>query len=240
MLWDAMGTKERRQRETTQRRQSILDAARKVFWQKGYSGATMPQIAEKAELAPGTLYLYFPGKDALYVELLLEGYDLLIERLQAETRQHAEPFEQAVSLIDAFFAFARRYPEYFDIIFFVLQRENTGGWEGNLPPEQVAKARVKEVLCKQVAAEALERIHFGPPQARAALVEAIWGMLAGIVFYFRNDKNFDAVAEQAKRLLLVAVFGGKQPAPGERPWEGRNTRTREQENTDEKGDQRAC
>jgi AcrR family transcriptional regulator len=201
-----MGTTERRRREAAPRRQAILDAARKVFWQRGYTGATMPRIAEVAELAPGTLYLYFAGKDALYVELLLEGYDLLIERLQAATGEHDEPARQAAGLIDAFFAFAREYPQYFDILFFVLQREDSK-WEGSFPAEQVAKLHACEDACKQAAADILDRAGFGPPRRRADLVEAVWGMLAGVVFYFRTRESFDRVADQAKRVLLTAVFG---------------------------------
>jgi AcrR family transcriptional regulator len=122
-----MGTAERRVREAEERRKAILAAARKVFWEKGYSRSTMPQIAAQAELAPGTLYLYFPSKDALYVELLMEGYDLLGPRLGAAARQGGDPAELGGRLIDVFFAFARECPEYFDILFFILQREKGGG-----------------------------------------------------------------------------------------------------------------
>ena len=202
-----MGTAQRRQREAARRRQSILDAARKVFWQRGHAGTTMPQIAEEAELAPGTLYLYFPGKDALYIELLLEGYDLLVEHLRAAAAGHAEPARQASGLIEAFFAFARRYPEYFDIMFFVLQRESGHGWEANFPARQIEQLAAKEAACKQVAAELLEKIDFGPPERRGQVVDAVWGMLAGVVFYFRSDEGFDSVAEEARKLLLAAVFG---------------------------------
>ena len=202
-----MGTTERRQREAARRREAILDAARKVFWQHGHAGATMPQIAEEAELAPGTLYLYFPSKDALYVELLLEGYDLLAEHLRQAAGRHAEPAEQAASLIEAFFAFARKNPEYFDIMFFVLQREGGRGWEDSFPAEQTARLSAREAACKQAAADVLERAGFAAGRRRGEVVDAVWGMLAGVVFYFRNDEAFDAVAAEARRLLLSAVFG---------------------------------
>ncbi|HUU21643.1 MAG TPA: helix-turn-helix domain-containing protein, partial [Phycisphaerae bacterium] len=125
-----MGTTERRQREAEQRRRSILEAARRLFWRQGYAGATMPGIAAEAELAPGTLYLYFQGKDALYVELLIEGYELLLERLKEQAGVDAPPAEQGGRLVEAFIQFARDYPEYFGIIFFLIQRE-TSGFEGN-------------------------------------------------------------------------------------------------------------
>jgi AcrR family transcriptional regulator len=48
------------------RRQEILAAARSVFGAKGYEATRMEEIAREARLAKGTLYLYFPSKDAIY------------------------------------------------------------------------------------------------------------------------------------------------------------------------------
>ncbi len=48
------------------RRSEILAAAAKVFGQKGYDATHMLDIAKAAGLAKGTLYLYFPSKDAIY------------------------------------------------------------------------------------------------------------------------------------------------------------------------------
>ncbi len=202
-----MGTAQRREREARQRRQDILDAARKVFWQRGYAGATMPQIALEAELAPGTLYLYFPGKDVLYVELLVEGYDLLLPRLEEASGRTAPPADLARGLVEAFFGFARDYPEYFNIIFFVLQRDSGGHWRKDLPQQQMDRLQAREAACKQVAAGLLDRIGFGDPANRALTVDVLWSMLAGVVFYFQNDETFDAVAAEARELILRAIFG---------------------------------
>ena len=52
------------------RRQDILDAARKLFEQKGYRGTSMAAIAEAADLAVGTLYKFFRDKRDLYQTLV--------------------------------------------------------------------------------------------------------------------------------------------------------------------------
>ena len=57
-----MGIAERREREKRMRRRQIVDAAKKIFSIKGFSGATMENIAQEAELSPATLYLYFTNK----------------------------------------------------------------------------------------------------------------------------------------------------------------------------------
>ena len=204
-----MATADRRKREARQRRTSILDAARKVFWQRGYDRATMPQIAEQAELAPGTLYLYFPSKDALYVELLAEGYELLRRRLQQQ-RSAASPRQAGARLIDAFFGFAREYPEYFDIIFFILRRDRSAVLELKVPPEQLERINALELACREAAGEVLQQVGGVRPEQRQRLLNAVWSMLAGVVFYFRNQDQLAEVAEAAKGLLLTAIFGPEQ------------------------------
>jgi AcrR family transcriptional regulator len=200
-----MGTRERRQRESEQRRRSILEAARTIFWKEGYAGTTVPFIAACAQLAPGTLYLYFPGKDAIYAELLHEGYDILLRCLREAVRPAASPRQQASAIIDVFCEFAREHPEYFDILFFVLQKEG-GKREDRLQPQQAQALKDRENECKHFVLEVLRRSRYGDPDECARAVDALWSMLAGVIFSFRNDRNLAAIVAEAKTLLLAAVF----------------------------------
>ena len=63
-----------------------------------------------------------------------------------------------------------------------------------------------EIACRAVVAEVLDRIGYGQPETREADVCAFWSMLAGVIFFFRNESNFDEISEKAKKLLLTAVF----------------------------------
>jgi AcrR family transcriptional regulator len=202
-----MGTRQRRDHEAEQRRQSILRAAKDVFWKAGYAAATIPRVAAAAQLAPGTLYLYFPGKAALYAELLAEGYEMLHQRLADSAAPDLTPRRRVGALIDAFIEFAKENPEYFDIMFFVLQREGSDR-KGRLDAAQVRRLKDLENRCHAVAGQVLRRSGLDHARTGQAALDALWSMLAGVIFYFRNDPTFDAVAKQARRLLLSAIFGG--------------------------------
>lgn len=76
-----MSLTERKQREKLHRRETIIKAARDLFFEKGYS-TTMEEIAERAELSKGTLYIYFNSKDELYISVIMEGFRILEERLE--------------------------------------------------------------------------------------------------------------------------------------------------------------
>lgn len=60
------------------RRDTILNAALRVFAQAGFAEATMDQVAAAADLSKAALYLYFPSKEAL-LQSLLKRYTLLPE-----------------------------------------------------------------------------------------------------------------------------------------------------------------
>src|SRR5437773_7869061 len=69
------------------RRNQILDAATKVFGEKGFHQATIKDIAREAGIADGTIYNYFENKMALMLGIL--------DRLN-ETPERGEHFSEAV------------------------------------------------------------------------------------------------------------------------------------------------
>ncbi len=78
-----MGVPERRQREKSERRESILVGAERVFVRKGILSATMEDIAREAELSKGALYLYFQSKDELFLTIALRALEEFGERFAA-------------------------------------------------------------------------------------------------------------------------------------------------------------
>lgn len=66
-----MADRESRKRQITEKREEqILNAASEVFARKGYAAATIPEIAEVAGVAVGTIYIYYPGKRELFIAVI--------------------------------------------------------------------------------------------------------------------------------------------------------------------------
>ncbi len=74
----------KREELRVERRQAILNAAMKVFAQRGYAAATIREIAREADIAQGTIYLYFPSKReillAVYRSMILESLEEFMAR----------------------------------------------------------------------------------------------------------------------------------------------------------------
>jgi len=69
------------------RTSEILDAARHVIADLGYTEASMERIAQKAGLAKGTLYLYFENKESLLARAFEDGLQEIIGRARAATHR---------------------------------------------------------------------------------------------------------------------------------------------------------
>lgn len=78
-----------------ERRQEILSAAARAFIEKGYSTTTMQEVASACDLAPGTLYRYFPGKAELIAAVVGEcmgSYHDVMAELSDEASTPGEGF----------------------------------------------------------------------------------------------------------------------------------------------------
>ena len=110
-----MTTQERREREREERRQSILRAAREVFFEHGFHRATVDNVAERAEVSKGTVYLYFESKETILAHLLLEGLGDLVEELErAYAAGECIPAHERLRRLSwAYLQFFQREPLYF-------------------------------------------------------------------------------------------------------------------------------
>jgi AcrR family transcriptional regulator len=111
-------TRARREREKRERRQSILRAAREAFFENGFHNTTMDNVAGRAEVSKGTVYLYFKSKETILAHLLLEGLDELVGELE-QAYAAREPFpadERLRRLAWAYLGFFQRKPQYFPFL----------------------------------------------------------------------------------------------------------------------------
>ena len=132
----------------------ILDAARKVFAEKGFSETTMDQVAECAGIAKGTLYLYFRSKRDIYMAALMEG----IRSLNNDSRRKVEA---AAGVREKLRAFIETRVGYFEQHrdFFLIYHSEVGNLrfpqashDGQLSELYLEQAQMLEEVLKKAAA----------------------------------------------------------------------------------------
>jgi TetR/AcrR family transcriptional regulator, repressor of fatR-cypB operon len=105
-----------RRSEHPDRRESILDAALACFVERGFYGTAIPQIAERANIAGGTIYHYFDSKEALVNALYRMWKGKISQRVFAAFPQTASTREQFRVIWHEMVAFALAYPTAFAFV----------------------------------------------------------------------------------------------------------------------------
>lgn len=126
-----MGTAERKVRERVDRKESIIDAAQKVFFEKGLHLSTMDEIADHAELAKGTLYLYYRSKEDLYLAVMVRGLRTLRTMFEEIQHQERSIVPLLVDIVNTYVLFFEKHRNFFRMMHFF----NTPQFHKQVSPE---------------------------------------------------------------------------------------------------------
>lgn len=111
-----MSTAERKKKEKATRRATIVNAAERLFASKGYDGVAMDDVAREAQLAKGTLYLYFDNKDSLYLAVVVRGAAILREMMARGVAREVRGIDKACAIGIAYYEFSKQHPFYFRML----------------------------------------------------------------------------------------------------------------------------
>ena len=108
-----MSVQERHRRERRARRETILSAAARVFARRGLEHSTVGMIAREAEVAVGTIYLYFSSRDDLFLTLTAERIQHLNDTYREIQARGLAPLEELRAVVSAYFEYLGKSRELF-------------------------------------------------------------------------------------------------------------------------------
>ena len=209
-----MGTTQRRRREKAARRRAILRAAAALFSKGGWT-VRVDDIARKAEVAKGTVYLYFRSKEELYLGALADGLDILRGLLERAATAHPDPGERLFALAEAYLGFSRSHNEHFRL----MAAMHHGALPERVRPEVLSAVMEKGLACWQVVAQAVRDGQatgaFGnwPPLPTAVV---LWAGVTGAATVMAKQKPLEAVGLEGTelyRLMLRLLRAGLDARP---------------------------
>lgn len=115
----------------------IIETAADLFGEFGYNDVRMEDIAARAGVAKGTLYLYYKDKDDLFLALILQRMNHLFERAQVKAFEAVSPETKLVNIVRDAFDYFRSQPH----MFAVIQRLDTVGSASQVEALRVSRAR---------------------------------------------------------------------------------------------------
>ncbi|MBP6827036.1 MAG: TetR/AcrR family transcriptional regulator [Saprospiraceae bacterium] len=111
-----MGITSRKEREKEEMRSLILDAALRIFREKGYEGVSIRNIAEAIEYSPATIYLYYKDKSEIFFALQFEAAALKRDHLLPAALVE-NPWDRLIEFGRRYIDFGMKHPDLYDLLF---------------------------------------------------------------------------------------------------------------------------
>ena len=168
----------------------ILEAARKVFAERGFHEATVDDIAEAAGVAKGTVYLYYQSKRDVYFAALKFGISQMYALLLQETKKVSTPEEKLKALIAAKLAYFDENRDFFKIYYSELGNipsTHPGGIDTEFKTLYQEQARLVEAILKEGARKKAVR-NLRTEQAAFAISDIIRGVVTHRILGWSKSK----------------------------------------------------
>ncbi len=186
--------------------EAIRQAAIALIAERGFEAMTLRELAGRVGLQPGSLYRYFPSKNRMLVELMVEHLQFLLDEWRRSQPETNDPHERLCAFVD------------FHIRLHTLRRREV--FVANMELRSLAPAdrrrvvalrrRYEDVL-EAILRDGLERGVFRLPDARVAAF-AVLAMLTGVGTWFNDTGRIGKreLVDQYTQLVLQCV--GSAPA----------------------------
>lgn len=182
----------------TARRAQLLDAALEVFVAQGYHAAAMDDIAERAGVSKPVLYQHFPSKLELYLALLEQSSDRIIDATRDALESTDDNHTRVEATMQVFYDYVANAKGAFRLVF-----------ESDLTNEPAVRAQVDRVTA--ACAESITRvIHEDtglPDEAARLLAVSLVGMAQVSARYWLASQG-DLDQKQAATLVAGLAWRG--------------------------------
>ena len=195
-----MNREVRKQQRLESTKQGILEAAQRVFAQKGVESATLHDIAEEAGYTPSALYKYFASKEDILEAALGQMMDLSFESLSSPQRDDEtfRAYFERLALEQFRLAEANR-----EFLSFLVYLRSSGPHQGCLSPEQFDRGmkRTAEILAEGIRQGAIRKMD---PTLAAHFVHGVERSM----MLHRYAAKDPSTIEEATSEFCQLVFGG--------------------------------
>jgi AcrR family transcriptional regulator len=167
----------------------ILEAARRVFATKGFSQATVDDIASAAGVAKGTVYLYYESKRDIYFAALKSGIEQMYSKLDEELKKVSTPEEKLRTLIGVKLAYFDDNRDFFKIYYSELGNIciHPGAIDSEFMAMYLDQAKVVEAILKEGARKKIIR-PVRTEQTAFAISDVIRGVVTQRVLGWSKSK----------------------------------------------------
>ena len=209
----ALEEKKKRKKGKENRKNTILRAARRLFFDRGFKAVTVDNIAAKSEVSKGSIYLCFESKEEIYAQILISDNIALYERIKNFSATEA-------SAAQLLLEFARIYVDYFlndNELFRILMTFMMQTGQMNLTEKQnnelIRSTNENIKIISEIIKKGVDSGEFSPVSNIRQMQNAIWGMLNGVIslYLFTGNpiKRTERIHSTVRNSLNIFIEGLK-------------------------------
>ncbi|MCW5827708.1 MAG: TetR/AcrR family transcriptional regulator [Deltaproteobacteria bacterium] len=109
---------------TLDKRERILEAATRTFAEKGFFNAKISEIARQAEVADGTIYLYFKNKDDILIQIFEYMVERHLQNIRSAVASGGSPEDKIRLFIRHHFETVEKFPKLVEVITIELRQSS--------------------------------------------------------------------------------------------------------------------
>jgi TetR/AcrR family transcriptional regulator, fatty acid metabolism regulator protein len=198
-----------RQTNAADKRRQILDAAVRVFADRGFNGCRVSDIADEAGVAYGLVYHYFRSKDEVLDTLFLERWNVMLDVIRELDGRDVPPREKLYAITSFIVDSYRHDPELMKVIIVEVTRAANSFGQTHLGKIREAYELIADIVAK-AQDEGAFKDTITPQFAAMAFYGAIEQVLTGWIFELLPQG--DAEFEQAKDFVVETICAGLDSA----------------------------
>jgi TetR/AcrR family transcriptional regulator len=211
-------TGDRRSRRRAQTGAAILEAAERLFLTRGFGATTIEQLAEQADVAVGSIYGHFGGKEGVYAALIDRALELDARYCDAGWASGTDPVGRLLGIGEGYLRFAREYPGHFRLFRFPPAGGPTGGPAGAAAARVAVRVRSEVDRMAGALGEAIGEgtVRTVDPKRAAVFLWAAWdGVIAAHVLPGNmglSEREFEEVLALGREVLALGLLQAAEPA----------------------------
>lgn len=189
------------------KRREILEAAIKLFSEKGFEKTTVDEIAARANVGKGTIYLYFENKEQIFIAVIKEGMSEISRQFEEIlTRENFDFQKQLRELIYTHLKFVEDHHEFYRI--FLKERVGFQFYDNeDARCHKLEALRKLQLLLADFIKKGMEQgyIRKGDPNQFAT---ALGGIITHFAFsWFIEKDGIESLTAQTPAITEIFLFG---------------------------------
>lgn len=166
------------------RRQQILAAANLVLIEVGIEAFTIDQVAERANIAKGTVYKYFKSRDEILAEISVKAVSLLMESFKSRSANHTHSVEKLKAICWASYRYYQTHATYSELLAHIERPDF------NIDIHEYVKiSQSIQDFCEDIIVEGQQKGEINPSLNPQLLVRVVWATSTGVIQFVKTKQK---------------------------------------------------